>query len=94
MGISHTTCHGDPGNWELLAASLAAGVAPPGLEPELLDGYLLTGLEDHGAVTGQRREGFRPGLLTGISGIAYQLLRMHPHCPLPSVLLPDPAPHP
>jgi hypothetical protein len=34
---------------------------------------------------------FAPGLLAGQGGVIYQLLRMHPACDLPSVLLPDPA---
>lgn len=30
--------------------------------------------------------------MPGLGGVAYQLLRMHPECDLPSVLLPDPGP--
>jgi type 2 lantibiotic biosynthesis protein LanM len=92
MGVSHTLCHGDLGNWEVLRAAIDAGVGPAGLDAGGLDAHVLTGLEDSGAVADPDREAFRPGLLTGLGGIAYQLLRMHPDCRLPSVLLPDPGP--
>jgi lantibiotic modifying enzyme len=70
---------------------MAAGVAPPELDREWLDARLVTSMEDFGAVAGPNRDAFRPGLLNGIAGIGYQLLRMHPQCPLPSALLPDPG---
>lgn len=35
------------------------------------------------------RDAFSPGLMAGAGGVAYQLLRLHPECDLPSVLLPD-----
>lgn len=92
MGANHTACHGELGTWELQRHAMAHGVAPAGLDQEWLDARLLTGMEDFGAVAGPNRDAFRPGLLNGIAGIAYQLLRMHPQCPLPSVLLPDPGP--
>jgi hypothetical protein len=57
-----------------------------------LDGHVLSSLEEHGPISGMAREAFSPGLLPGLGGVAYQLLRMHPDCTLPSVLLPDPGP--
>jgi hypothetical protein len=45
-------------------------------------------LEKHGPVVGFARDALAPGLLAGIGGMAYQLLRMHPECDLPTVLLP------
>ncbi len=92
MGANHTMCHGELGTWELQLHALAAGVAPPELDREWLNARLLTSMEDFGAVAGPNRDAFRPGLLNGIAGIGYQLLRMHPQCQLPSVLLPDPGP--
>lgn len=92
MGTNHTACHGELGTWELQRHAMVHGVAPPGLDREWLNARLLTGMEDFGAVAGPNRDAFRPGLLNGIAGIAYQLLRMHPQSPLPSVLLPDPGP--
>lgn len=92
LGANHTMCHGELGTWELQLHAMAAGVAAPELDREWLDARLLTSMEDFGAVAGPNRDAFRPGLLNGIAGIGYQLLRMHPQCPLPSVLLPDPGP--
>lgn len=92
MAANHTMCHGELGTWELQLHAMAAGVAPPELDREWLDARLLTGMEDFGAIAGPNRDAFRPGLLNGIAGIGYQLLRMHPECPLPSALLPDPGP--
>ncbi|MFV2084495.1 type 2 lanthipeptide synthetase LanM family protein [Micromonospora sp. LOL_021] len=92
MGANHTICHGELGTWELLRTAMAAGVAPPEVDPDELDARVVTGIEEFGAVAGPNRDAFRPGLLHGIAGIGYQLLRMHPQCPLPSVLLPDPGP--
>jgi lantibiotic modifying enzyme len=91
MGANHTMCHGELGTWELQLHAMTAGVAPAGLDREWLDARLLTSMEDFGAVAGPNRDAFRPGLLNGIAGLGYQLLRMHPQCSLPSVLLPDPG---
>ena len=88
MGWTHTLCHGDFGNLELYDAALSAGVAPAGVSRTTLHAQLITSVECHGPVSGLSRDAFTPGLLMGIGGIAYQLLRMHPECPLPSVLLP------
>ncbi|MCK2218785.1 type 2 lanthipeptide synthetase LanM family protein [Actinomadura sp. ATCC 31491] len=90
MGWNHTLCHGDLGAWEVIDLALAAGVAEPGMTRDILDAHTLGSLEEHGPVSGFAREAFCPGLLPGLGGVAYQLLRMHPGCPLPSVLLPDP----
>jgi type 2 lantibiotic biosynthesis protein LanM len=79
MGWNHTLCHGDFGAWELLREFH---------DPQTLQGYLLTSLERHGAVSGLARDAFSPGLLPGLGGVAYQLLRMHPGCALPTVLIP------
>lgn len=88
-GLNHTLCHGDLGAWEVQAAAVAAGVGPPGTDRVGLDASVVTELERHGAVTGLARDAFEPGMLAGIGGIAYQLLRLHPACRLPSVLILD-----
>ncbi|GAA3441359.1 type 2 lanthipeptide synthetase LanM family protein [Planomonospora venezuelensis] len=87
IGWNHTLCHGDLGCWETIEQARAAGVAP--VERELLDARILGSLEVNGPVSGLARDAFAPGLLPGLGGVAYQLLRMHPECALPSVLLPD-----
>ncbi|MEU4579881.1 type 2 lanthipeptide synthetase LanM family protein [Nonomuraea sp. NPDC023979] len=88
-GWNHTLCHGDLGSWEVIEHARAAGVAP--VDRAVLDAHILGGLEVNGPVSGLARDAFAPGLLPGLGGVAYQLLRMHPDCALPSVLLPDPA---
>jgi lantibiotic modifying enzyme len=47
---------------------------------------LLTTLERDGPVCGLMREAFVPGLLAGLGGVAWQLLRAHPESRLPSIL--------
>jgi lantibiotic modifying enzyme len=88
LGWTHTLCHGDFGNRDLLQAAVEAEVAPPKLTMAELDARLLTSLERHGPVCDVPGAAFPPALFNGISGIAYQLLRMHPDSDVPSVLLP------
>jgi lantibiotic modifying enzyme len=87
-GWNHTLCHGDLGVWEVVDAAISAGVAPAGVDRPAVDAYVLSRLEENGP----DREATAPGLLAGRGGVAYQLLRMHPDCDLPSVLTPDPGP--
>ena len=91
LGWNHTLCHGDLGVWEVIDRAMAAGAGPPGLDRTTLDARIVGGLGEHGPVSGLARDALTPGLLPGIGGMAYQLLRLHPRCPLPSVLLPDPG---
>lgn len=88
LGWNHCACHGDAGNGELLGLAIDAGVGPDGLTKLDLLAALVTGLEQHGPYSGGPREVFSPALLPGIGGIAYQLLRAHPHSDLPSILVP------
>ncbi len=88
LGWNHCTCHGDLGAWELLEQAIGAGEGPEGLSSEQLLGLILTSLEDHGPSCGMARDAFAPALMTGVGGIAYQLLRAHPDSALPSILIP------
>jgi len=88
MGWNHCACHGDLGNWELLNHAVAAGEAPKDLSASYLLDLILTSLEQHGPSVGMGRNAFTPGLLPGVGGIAYQLLRAHPENDLPSILIP------
>jgi type 2 lantibiotic biosynthesis protein LanM len=88
MGWSHCACHGDLGNWELLNHAIAAGEAPKELSASYLLDVILTSLEQDGPSVGMGRNAFTPGLLPGVGGIAYQLLRAHPEHDLPSILIP------
>ena len=83
LGYNHTLCHGDLGCWELLSQGLA------GLDRSGLDAQMITSLEDNGPVSGLAANAYSPGLFAGLGGIAYQLLRLHPHSDLPSVLTLD-----
>lgn len=88
MGWNHCACHGDLGAWELLAHAIAAGEAPKELSTSYLLDIILTSLEQHGPSCGMGRNAFAPGLLPGVGGVAYQLLRAHPEHDLPSILIP------
>lgn len=91
LGWNHTLCHGDLGAWELLDIALSAGVEPAGMDRTALVGHIVSSIEEYGPISGMARDVFAPGLLPGLGGVAYQLLRLRPECPLPSVLLPDPG---
>jgi type 2 lantibiotic biosynthesis protein LanM len=88
MGWNHCACHGDLGAWELLDHALAAGEAPKELSASYLIDIILTSLEQYGPSFGMGRNAFTPGLLPGLGGVAYQLLRAHPERDLPSILTP------
>jgi type 2 lantibiotic biosynthesis protein LanM len=88
MGWNHTVCHGDLGCWELLGKAFELGVAPAGLDPLAVSAYILSSLEKYGPASGLARAAFCPGLMPGLSGVAYQLLRMDPRSELPSFLVP------
>jgi len=86
MGWNHSACHGDASAWELLDAAIALGEGPAGLTQEGLLERFITSIEDHGPVCGMTRDTFSPSLMPGLGGIAYQLLKAHPHSALPSIL--------
>jgi type 2 lantibiotic biosynthesis protein LanM len=92
FGATHTLCHGELSAWELLDRAWVAGVGPAEVDREQVVAHILTGMEDHGPASGLTNDVFSPGLMSGLGGVAYQLLRMHPDSQLPSVLLPDPGP--
>ncbi len=89
MGQTHCACHGDLGAWELLSHAIAAGEAPKELNSSHLLDLILTSLEQDGPTGGMGRNAFTPGLLPGLGGVAYQLLRAHPKHDVPSILIPD-----
>lgn len=89
MGWNHCACHGDLGAWELLNHAIAAGEAPKELSSSNLLDVILTSLEQDGPSCGMGRTAFTPGLLPGLGGIAYQLMRAHPEHNLPSILIPS-----
>lgn len=88
LGWNHCACHGDLGAWELLDHAIAAGEAPKELSASYLFDIILTSLEQDGLSCGMGQKAFAPGLLPGLGGVAYQLLRAHPEHDLPSILTP------
>ncbi len=87
MGQHQCACHGDFGAWELLDHAISAGEAPKELSAAYLLDIILTSLEQEGPC-GMGQNVFTPGLLPGVGGVAYQLLRAHPEHDLPSILTP------
>ncbi len=91
LELSFNLCHGDLGTWETVDRGYAVGAPGAVLDWDEAAARILGGIVENGPATGLTREVFQPGLLVGNSGVAYQLLRLHPECDLPSVLLPDPG---
>lgn len=86
-GLTHTLCHGDFSQWELLVR--AAALDPQGCagDREACTAEVVSGIEEHGIVGGVTRKAFTPGLMTGLAGAVHGLIRMHPQCDLQSPLL-------
>jgi len=89
IGGGHGLCHGDMGAWELLDIAVRTGFAPAGCDSDTLETTIIGSIESHGARCGRQSEDLSPGLIAGLGGVAWQLLRMHPESALPSVLLPS-----
>lgn len=89
FGWNHCLCHGDFGNLELLQRVSEYSFVPSNFAPDHLLDRLVTSLEIYGPSCGVANDAFIPGLMPGIGGIAYQLLRAHPDNDLPSLLLPE-----
>ncbi|MFL5703959.1 MAG: type 2 lanthipeptide synthetase LanM family protein [Ktedonobacteraceae bacterium] len=87
FGGSHALCHGDFGNLEtLLVASQT--LEDPWLHEKLeqLTSLLLDSISQHGWVTGVPFGVESPGLMTGLAGMGYELLRLASPEQVPSVL--------
>jgi type 2 lantibiotic biosynthesis protein LanM len=88
LGTSHCLCHGDLGNLELV--SLAAQRLPNAALARARDiaaARVLQSLQGEGARCGTPKELESPGLLVGLAGIGYGLLRLAEPSRVPSVLL-------
>lgn len=100
MGLSHSLCHGDLGNLELLL--VAREVLGDTLDSDLTGeiarraGQVLRDIDARGFVCGTVNALQSPGLMTGLAGIGYGLLRLAAPHRVPSMLLLDGpvAPHP
>jgi type 2 lantibiotic biosynthesis protein LanM len=92
---SHCLCHGDLGNAEtfLQAAQPAGILGDPARWRAELDGitaFVLANIAEHGWRCGLPGEVEVPGLMTGLAGIGYGLLRLAAPARVPSVLLLEP----
>ncbi len=87
FGKGHSLCHGDLGNLEILAFA-AEVLGTPGLADRVgrLTGGVLDSLRGHGWRFGLLGLGEVPGLMLGLAGIGYGLLRLAEPERVPSVL--------
>lgn len=85
FGLNHSLCHGDLGNLDLLEAALTGSERVEVLAK--LGTMVANSIRRDGWLTGIPLGIESPGLLTGIAGIGYGLLRLlDPEC-VPSVLM-------
>jgi len=88
FGFNHSLCHGDLGNLELIReAGRVLGDGELTAEAGRLAARILTGIEDGGPRCGTSTRTESPGLMAGLAGIGYGLLRAAWPDRVPSVLL-------
>jgi lantibiotic modifying enzyme len=88
FGRNHSLCHGDLGNLETL---LSAGEEWTQAHNRL-SGAILEGIRQRGPLCGVPFGLETPGLMNGLAGIGYGLLRLAAPDQVPSVLLLQPPP--
>ncbi|UCC89732.1 MAG: type 2 lantipeptide synthetase LanM family protein [Anaerolineales bacterium] len=88
FGFSHCLCHGDMGNLELLLqASQVLDDHRWHAQVERLAPMVLDSIDRHGWACGGPGAVELPGLMLGLAGIGYQMLRLAEPDRVPSVLL-------
>ncbi|HET8840750.1 MAG TPA: lanthionine synthetase LanC family protein, partial [Ktedonobacteraceae bacterium] len=88
FGGNHCLCHGDLGNLEtLLTATQVLDHAEYREALQRLTAQVFQGIQEHGWVTDVPLGVETPGLMTGLAGIGYQLLRLAAPESVPSVLV-------
>lgn len=91
FGDNHSLCHGDLGVLDvLLTARETLGEVPWHSEVERRAAGVLASIERQGWICGTPRRIEAPGLMMGIAGIGYGLLRLAEPGRVPSVLLLSP----
>ena len=94
FGLNHSLCHGDLGNLELLVqASERLEDGQWGAQVHRLAAMILDSIGRHGWLCGIPLGVESPGLMTGLAGIGYALLRLAEPAHVPSVLVLAPPPH-
>jgi type 2 lantibiotic biosynthesis protein LanM len=87
FGRNHTLCHGDLGNLELpLEAARAFPDSAVSGRVDALAAGILRSVEANGGLCGNVTRLPSPGLMTGLAGIGYGLLRLAEPARVPSVL--------
>lgn len=91
FGGNHSLCHGDLGNLELLLqASLTLNDPQWKTQVDRLAAIILESINQHGWLCGVPLGVETPGLMTGLAGIGYGLLRLAEPTRVPSVLVLEP----
>ncbi len=91
FGLNHSLCHGDLGNLELiLQASSILQDTRYQIQIERLTTLILDRIEHQGWICGVPLGIETPGLMTGLAGIGYGLLRLAEPEKIPSVLVLEP----
>ena len=94
FGQNHSLCHGDLGNIELLSEYVrVTRDARYAREVARLSAVILESIEREGWLCGLPSGVESPGLMTGLAGIGYGLLRLAAPERIPSVLMLDPPTH-
>lgn len=91
FGANHSLCHGDLGNLELLLQANQT-LENPQWQAEMsrLAATILEDIEQHGWRCGVPSEVETSGLMVGLAGIGYELLRLAEPARVPSVLTLEP----
>lgn len=90
-GGGHSMCHGDLGNLELLLqAGQVLGDPKWATHVGRITASILGSISRHGWLCGNQLWVESPGLMTGIAGIGYGLLRLYEPGKIPSVLALEP----
>jgi len=93
FGLNHSLCHGDLGNIELLLqASQMLGDPQWQAKADHLAAAILESINQQGWLCGIPSGVESPGLMTGLAGIGYGLLRLADPARVPSVLTLAPPP--
>ncbi len=93
FGMNHSLCHGDLGNLELLLqASVTLDNPQWRHQVNRFTAIILESINQHGWLCGVPLGVETPGLMTGLAGIGYGLLRLVEPTRVPSVLVLEPPP--
>ena len=91
FGYNHSLCHGDLGNLELfLQASQTLDASQWKTQVDRYTAIILESIDKHGWLCGIPVDIETPGLMIGLAGIGYQLLRLAAPEIVPSVLTLEP----